>query len=357
VLKFKVLKAGHGDCILLSLDIEGVNKNILIDGGVSATFRSQNSKGPLLKELERISSLGERVDLLILTHIDDDHIGGLIKGFKDNGILTQLTDKVWFNAANSIAEHFGFDKNYNKSVSAEQFQLEETNNNTSVRQGVTFERYVTSLKIWDKSLIKAGNSYSFFGLKFTILSPNDLTLQKLFNKWEREESSNFTSSKESDYRENLRDLLGDDIFDEDKSIANGSSIAFLVEYSDKNILFLGDAHSSVIEQELEKLGFTEANPLNVEYVKLSHHGSKFNTSPRLLSILNCNNFIISSNTKIFNLPNKKTIARLLNNKSELKIYFNYPEIIKEKIFSEPEIKLLEQMGAKCLACEEPFKIK
>ena len=43
-------------------------------------------------------------------------------------------------------------------------------------------------------------------------------------------------------------------------------------------------------------------PLKIDYVKVSHHGSKANTNDELLSLLDCNNFIISANGRHHGLP-------------------------------------------------------
>ncbi len=72
-------------------------------------------------------------------------------------------------------------------------------------------------------------------------------------------------------------------FQEDNSAANGSSIAFMMEYEDKNFLFLADSHPSVVIEGLNKFGYNKDNPLNAELVKVSHHGSMYTTSKVLKS--------------------------------------------------------------------------
>ena len=56
----------------------------------------------------------------------------------------------------------------------------------------------------------------------------------------------------------------------------------------KNFLFLGDAHpTSITQKGLTMFGYNADTPINAEMVKLSHHGSKGNTS---LGITVCNKF-------------------------------------------------------------------
>ncbi|MCY1183644.1 hypothetical protein D9M73_242830 [compost metagenome] len=92
------------------------------------------------------------------------------------------------------------------------------------------------------------------------------------------------------------------------------------------MLFLGDAHDEVVTRNLRMLGYKETNKLNVDLVKISHHGSQYNTSSELLSLMAAQNFVISTNGRKHGLPNKRTIARILD-ASDGKILFNYKDVI------------------------------
>lgn len=45
--------------------------------------------------MDTIKCLGERVDLLVFTHVDDDHIKGCIKYLKSDE--DKIINKVWIN--------------------------------------------------------------------------------------------------------------------------------------------------------------------------------------------------------------------------------------------------------------------
>lgn len=69
------LKAFNGDCILISFkDDKGISRNILIDGGIDGTYysSSDNSYGNLKTEIDNIRREKEKIDLLVLSHIDND---------------------------------------------------------------------------------------------------------------------------------------------------------------------------------------------------------------------------------------------------------------------------------------------
>lgn len=66
------LQAGQGEAILIHLDSPVYN--ILIDGG-----NNQNEfRDKILPELKEIRKRGECIDLLMITHQDDDHILGIL---------------------------------------------------------------------------------------------------------------------------------------------------------------------------------------------------------------------------------------------------------------------------------------
>lgn len=68
MLEVYTYNAGKGDCIRLRF---GDGHNIFIDTGVTrfgTKFRSI---------CEDVLKAGESLDLLILSHVDDDHIGGI----------------------------------------------------------------------------------------------------------------------------------------------------------------------------------------------------------------------------------------------------------------------------------------
>lgn len=77
-IEITMLPAGEGDCIVVYF--EDQNYRILIDGGVSSTYEEN-----LRPYLQKLSSLEQKIDLIVVTHIDHDHLGGIIRLLKENG--------------------------------------------------------------------------------------------------------------------------------------------------------------------------------------------------------------------------------------------------------------------------------
>jgi beta-lactamase superfamily II metal-dependent hydrolase len=333
-LELRILQADHGDSIVISFDFEGERKNILIDGGPAAAFEIQNTiPRPVKLALNDIKNKAQNVDLLVLTHVDDDHIGGLLAGFNKKGYLTDLTQEVWFNSGKLIFNHFNKSIDDSNTVTLKS----SSGNNTSIGQGIKLEDHLMGKGIWSHSLIKSGDEIDRLGCKFKFLSPSLSKLEKLLIKWKKETTNTNTSAQNKDYQESFERLLADDKFKEDVSIHNGSSLAFIFECNDRSLLLLGDAHPSVVIASLKSLGYSNQKRLKIDYVKVSHHGSKANTNNELLELIECNNFIISANGNHHGLPNKKTLARIVSHFPNANLMFNYPEIIN-KIFTNVELK-------------------
>ncbi|MBW4359359.1 ComEC/Rec2 family competence protein [Flavobacterium taihuense] len=331
-MNIKFLKAFNGDAIWISFLENGAPCNILIDGGVGNTYRSRsNVKGDLHKVIEKIREDKQFIDLLILTHFDDDHIGGILRWLNKDKVASTLIKKVWFNSGKEIAKKFNIDENKDLDVEiidgAEDFY-------SSPKQGIKFEKYLRDNNIWEGKIIEQGSEFDLLGVKFKILSPNSKTLDKLLKLYEKQKNY-FTAGGENDFDTLLQDFINDENqsdfkFKEDNDVANGSSIAFIMEYDSKSFLFLGDAHPSVVIEGLKMFGFDKDNTLNTELMKVSHHGSMYNTNKELLEIVKTDNYLISTDASKHGLPNKRTIARIINNNPNAIIRFNYD--LKDRIF-------------------------
>ncbi|WP_047432772.1 ComEC/Rec2 family competence protein [Chryseobacterium indologenes] len=323
-MNLKILKAFNGDCILIeTLDENQEKFVILIDGGTASTFDYS-----LKKELKDIP----KINLLILTHIDSDHIGGLIRFFKNSLIDRIEIDEIWVNHPELI------------DIS--------TGSLISYKQGDDLKKLIQQKK--PKSIITPLTSYTpqltRRGIQFDILSPTLEIIELLYKNWKpelfKEESENKDISSSIDIENHNLSLeeLSKIPFSSSKllhnDLANASSIAFILKTVDgKTLMFLGDSRSEIIEYALEQRDYTSSNPIECDFVKISHHGSKNNTSQGLLEKIKTNQYIISTNggTSKDKHPSRETIARIVwNSRRDLNqetiIFTNYSiEEIKNKI--------------------------
>jgi glyoxylase-like metal-dependent hydrolase (beta-lactamase superfamily II) len=91
MLRIEFLPAQQGDAIWIEYGKPGAVHRILIDAGTPATATL------IRQRIEALDRSDRRFDLLIVTHVDTDHIGGVLKLLTKLPAGTQFDD-VWFNA-------------------------------------------------------------------------------------------------------------------------------------------------------------------------------------------------------------------------------------------------------------------
>lgn len=310
--------------------------NIFIDSGYSRTFRYA-----LEDAINAIIDKGEKIDLWIISHIHDDHIGGIVKYIDTivNGEYEDIVDQFLYNPPRE-----------NQLVTK---PAKDISSVMSIDQGDFLYNYLKSLnKLQKFDIVSSTNSMNLYGLSITVLSPNIDKLGKLRKKYksgqkalEKEEDemiSMAVARKENDYHLKLEDF---DLkkWKEDDSVENGSSISLLTEFENKKILWLADAHPNDVANSLERMGYSETNRVDCNWVKVTHHGSKGNNSDRLFSMINCQNYLFSVNGENkHKLPDKECIARLLRNKNRdilkqrYELYFTYDNPTLRSIFENDE---------------------
>lgn len=319
----KALKAFHGDCFIIkTYDADDNDFIILVDGGPPNTF----SKA-LKTELELIT----RIDLVILTHVCNDHIGGLLKFFQSDIFNSIEIKEYWFNAGNLIRIREG--------------------SKVGVEDGVELEVLLYEKEIvnkWGRKIVFTNKNISLAkGVNCKVLSPNENAIDELIKNWpyvnlekELEEEDDGLVSSETSFNHPLLDKKLSDLarvkFKKGNSLkddyVNSSSIAFILEAIDCKLLFLGDSRSEIVEEALASFYPDKENRPNFDLVKVSHHGSKFNTTIDFISQIECNNFIISTNGGYGRSkhPDRETIARIVCNPNrqhdkKINLYFNYPQ--------------------------------
>lgn len=346
----RFLQAHHGDCILVTVEDDDKTTRILIDGGPSYTFRpraiTDSRDADLKKVLTSIKEKGGCIDLVILTHVDDDHIGGLIKAFESREALPAMAKRVIFNSGSLIHEYFKTPIDSEKDIQGNFEQLQET----SIAQGNTLERLLLDKGIWHREVVQQGNRFDVDGCRLVFLAPNENELQALLAKWVKEDESQLTSESDKDWKFSYETLLDGDSFTQDKSVTNGSSLSFILNVGEKHYVFLGDSHPETVVEGLVSLGYSSVNPLVAELVKVSHHGSKSNTNLKLLQFIQSSRYVISTNGLKHGLPNKVTLARIHKVWPESTIFFNYVNLPK-KIYSDIELK---ELGGRVQGIQEEF---
>lgn len=311
-----------GDCIQLTWGTTPMLHHLIVDLGRSATYLTLRPKLDGLENLE----------LFVMSHIDADHIAGAIPMVRQDA-PPFMPKRVWYNARPQL-------------VAAETRApiLEPL----SARQGEKLARGIIQFG-WPWNAEFASEIVSTDspeatepimiadGLAIRLLSPSDAQLVNLLPKWDNELAAakvrTFDPDDDPDPLSpvfepfgipNVNALAAED-YDHDTTEANGSSIAFIAEFQGKRVLLAADAHSEVLEASLKPLADAEGGACRLDLVKISHHGSKANTSKDFPRHIDCTRFAISTNGTRHHHPDEETIARYLAaDKDRAKtLFFNY----------------------------------
>jgi beta-lactamase superfamily II metal-dependent hydrolase len=300
-LLIRSLKANHGDCFLFQSSDEDIT--FIVDCGLKVTYKQQ------------ILKYTNKADFIILTHIDEDHILGAIPLLQDLPLEFSLK-KMYFNSPNKIPYLASHGK-------------------ISVRQAQTVEDLLKKNRVNVDSLIQGEVIELSKNLKLEIISPTTAHLETLHSK--KLDFFNSNKDTKTEISNNHKKLSfsqmvnqKDEYLNINSDIVNACSIAFLLTYKSKKFLYLADSHPEVIADYLELKGYSNTNKLKVDIVKLSHHGSSKSISNRLLSMISCSKYWISTNggKARSKHPSPVTLAKIAvfssrYNSESITFYFNY----------------------------------
>ncbi len=316
VFTLEALEAAHGDSLILHYGPPKTPRFIVIDGGPKGIFKK--SLGPRLKEIQtkRGGSVLE-IRLLMVSHIDDDHITGVLDltrmlcDLKDHSaplpydILT-----LWHNSFDDVAGKI------RASVGAEARALATAKPKTadgaaiiaSVAQGRQLRLDADTLGLnmnsgFDDLLLFGANTKALnmgAGLRFTVLGPRQAELDALEGKWQKEVKTLLEKKKAkkgggSGAELSAADLqaLAADFVDE--SIHNLSSVVVLAELAGKRILLTGDARGDFILESLREAKLLKNKKLSIDVFKVPHHGSIRNAAAELFETIVADHYVFSAN--------------------------------------------------------------
>jgi len=319
------LQVNNGDCFMLVFSNCNKPKLLVIDSGYVGNF--QKFKDTLFRLIETYDC-----DVyMLLTHIDRDHIGGfkcLFRNFNSN--KCEHIAGFYYNTLESI-------QRFAPCVTKEMVQADDeisVTTKTSYSDAVTLEKFLTEKKIFVQTGLQTGGQIDFCdGLRAHVLSPSASSLAK-YQHWCQRKSTRKTTAVAADYHKPLAELMTKDFVSDDSPV-NASSISLLIEAFGYRFLFLGDALPGDVVAGLKALGYSKDQPVQVDLVKVSHHGSRYSTSPELLQLIQGKLFLISG-TGGTGHPDKETIARIIRFQEQPVLCFNYD--IAEKFLTAAEVK-------------------
>lgn len=350
-----------GDCILIELEHPDC---ILIDCGYKTTYNTE-----LRPLLLRLSAEGYRISLMIISHIDRDHIEGAVHFLRENGDAEIPAiipvDEIWINGFfNTLFPRLEF-----KHREIDELSLEErkmlSDKLKSLKMSFPDEGYIsaTQCKALERLCVQNGyrvncscpdrivkrsamrysevatNRISIAGCQIAILNPGEPQLEALSRELDREmirwfgrdykiqQSDEFTQLFEllmELYEEptssepimamsaNLKSWLGTSSLTPMNAV-NRSSIVVEIIYHGRNMLFTGDGESADWVEFLAPI---------YDLIKISHHGS---TKPNIKLLEKCKakHLLVSTNGGAYDrYPENELLARMIFSGTE-RLHFNY----------------------------------
>ncbi len=281
-LWLRMVQADYGDCLILESNQNGNNRYILIDGGPDGIYDHH-----LKSVLQDINAHNGRLDLVILSHIDEDHVVGLVDLMADiaqarnsGGQPVIPVDELWYNTfrpgvvgdsdqvqpflaylASPVAS--GMMQSIAYSISQGEDLLKAARIlEIPLNQGFT-QRLVTPET--------APRPVVMDDLRLWVLGPLQPNLERYRKDWlkwyTKHKADPFAASAVREARQI------------DKSVSNLSSIMFLAEIPGRRILLTGDGRGDDVLVGIQQTGL--ANPdgtCPVDVLKVPHHGSERNSS-------------------------------------------------------------------------------
>ena len=329
-MRVEMLPALHGDCLLVEYGDARRTRRMLIDGGPIGAY------GALQARLDALPAGDRRFELMMLSHVDTDHIDGLVRLFANPKPWPFVVKDVWFNGWRHLEQAHGLlgGKQGEYFSALLQRRLDDDAWNGAFDGDAVVVRDDAALP--ERKL--AGD------MKLTLLSPTVPKLDKMRDAWRKDigdaiEPGDLDAAwkllaKQKRYLPG-QGLLGstpelDALLAKqsrpDNAAANGSSIAFLAEFAGMSCLFLADAHPDAVCASLKRLLEQRGlERLAVDAVKLSHHGSKGNTSDELMSLIESPRFLFSTNGAQFGHPDQEAVQRVIGRsiRSKPGLFFNY----------------------------------
>lgn len=326
MLRLDCFKAGKGDSFLLTWDATTTHR-LLIDAGSAGTYRFIRP---------HVKTFG-KLDAVLITHVDYDHIGGFFKWMADQQQPFNKEIPVYMNTPELLLAPIASDK-------------------VAVKHGVILEQLLNEKGIRAVPIYldqSTDATMILHGLKLHFLSPNLEVIRQLLDKWtataiyrQYQLTNQRQNNKVSAEKETLRDAKA--ILDDppkphtwEDDLLNASSIAFILEYRDTRLLFLGDANPTLVSAELERMGYTRDHRLALDLVKISHHGSKHNTTQDLLERISCSQYMISTDSSgPYYHPARETLILISAygrpcKDDTIHIYSNY-SLAPEKLLTDEE---------------------
>jgi beta-lactamase superfamily II metal-dependent hydrolase len=349
IFSMDVRRARKGDCLLLHFGTKTNPGLVMIDGGPKNVYRPHLK--PRIDQIRAARKLTKQdsliVDVLMVSHVDDDHIQGILELTKEEIDEMEAhrprllnVQSFWHNSFSELIGHepreltASFQGHFGEAAVSgngelpddKQIQIEDSSDEddpeviesglkvlASIGQGFRLRQDAEKLQFpcnpeFNGKLIIAhvgGKPIPVGqGLKFTIIGPMQPEIHALFEK--HQQWLEDLKKKGKSPLEALAAYV-------DKSVPNLSSIVVLAEAGGKRMLLTGDARGDKVLEGLQMvklLGPGDESKINIDLLKVPHHGSANNLDDDFFERIIAKHYVFSGDGEHGN-PEREALELLL----------------------------------------------
>lgn len=293
-VRLEFLNAAHGDAIVVSWGTPP--RLALVDGGPTGSF--ELALGPRLRALqaERTPGAPLPIDLVCVSHIDDDHIAGIVRLLTDlrrkrrDGLPEPFqVERLWHNSFEELVAAGPAAASLH-DVEAEVARMAGGAGAAgviaaSVNQGRDVRDLARALGVAGNAPfggpIVGGLTTTVHGLTMTVVGPDAGALGRLEDTWRAAKQRNDPAVLAAAFT--------------DRSVPNLSSICTIVGGPGGRALLTADARGDRVMEGLEAIGvLAPGGTTHVEVLQVPHHGSAHNSDPRLYQRVTADHYVISA---------------------------------------------------------------
>jgi beta-lactamase superfamily II metal-dependent hydrolase len=344
-MKIEVFQSDKGDCLLISGRDGG---RILADAGMRSSYSEH-----VAPALGRIAQSGGELDLVYVSHIDRDHIGGVLQLMEDH-VAWRVRDfqresgnddfrdpprprppkvqRLWHNAfhdviadnAGPIEEMLAASAALLEAGEGDEQLIAETQRElaTSVGDGIELSKRAREEQLGIPVNGEFGGKLAMVrgepqtvelgSLKLTLLGPFKEDLDALrddWNDWLRNNEDEVKRIRAEMAADTDRLVAGDvggfraamalrarELGNRARvTVPNLASIMLLAEENGRTLLLTGDGHRDEIIKGLEKAGRVEGDGLHVDVLKVQHHGSEHNIDADFCRQVTADHYVFCAN--------------------------------------------------------------
>ena len=309
MLTFQFLPARHGDCFLVRWGTP--ERVMVVDGGPDQIY--ENVLRPHLMSLPYQPGGAPRIDVLCLSHVDEDHVVGvmrllkeLVRAKRDQLALPFDISRIWFNSVDDLVD------TVQPGLAASTHALVKTASTgtampASYAQGSDVRSSIAALALggnppFHGSLI-VGSKHKLDDLDVTVVGPTTAALANLVKKWQAAVKAKSVKALGASYT--------------DRSVPNLSSIALHVRHAGRTALLTGDARGDHLINGLEATGLLASGTnMHVDVLKLPHHGSKNNAEPSLFNRVRADHYVICADGIKHKHPSTETLEWMVASRDQ-----------------------------------------